>query len=121
MDRPFRYRDATKKLRREELEKFGLVDVKNKSFEGILPFKPVDIDKDIVNSRNGFDLISKCDIDMTNHPVWEFRGGESEALRKWNEFLQKGYMAMPEEGIMLPIQRVSHAYQVPFIMDSFPL
>ena len=91
MDRPFRYRDATKKLRKRRIGKsWPLVEVENRSFEGVLPFKPVDIDKDIVNSRNGFDLISKCDIDMTNHPVWDFKGGETEALRKWNEFLGKG-------------------------------
>ena len=91
MDRPFRYRDATKKLRKRRIGKsWPLVEVENRSFEGVLPFKPVDIDKDIVNSRNGFDLISKCDIDMTNHPVWDFKGGEIEALRKWNEFLLKG-------------------------------
>lgn len=91
MDRPFRYRDATKKLRKRRIGKsWPLVEVENRSFEGVLPFKPVDIDKDIVNLRNGFDLISKCDIDMTNHPVWGFKGGEIEALRKWDEFLQKG-------------------------------
>ena len=91
MDRPFRYRDATKKLRKRRIGKsWPLVEVENRSFEGVLPFNPVDIDKDIVNLRNGFDLISKCDIDMTNHPVWDFKGGEIEALRKWDEFLRKG-------------------------------
>lgn len=120
MDRPFRYRDATKKLRKKRIGKlWPSVETVNESFKGKLPFKPVDIENEIINSRNGFDLISKCEIDMTNHPVWSFRGGEIDALRKWSEFLQKrihGYArrrnnAADHEGV----SRLSSAIHYGFI------
>lgn len=91
MDRPFRYRDATKKLRKKRIgQNWPKLQIDNRRYTSKLPFTPVDIEEEIVQARNGFDIIKSCDIDMTNHPIWSERGGENSALAKWQNFLEKG-------------------------------
>ena len=76
VDRPFKFRNATKKLRRRLLgEAWKTVDVKTTPYVGELPFDPIDVVSDIENLTRRFDLLRECDIDPTVLPVWEERGG----------------------------------------------
>ena len=77
VDRPFKFRNATKKLRRRLLgEAWKTVDVKTTPYVGELPFDPIDVVSDIENLTRRFDLLRECDIDPTVLPVWEERGGD---------------------------------------------
>ncbi|CAI8381540.1 MAG: Uncharacterised protein [Candidatus Poseidoniaceae archaeon] len=88
MDRPFRYRDATKKLRKRRV---GVSWTHPKveqtlSWDFDLPFTPVDISQ-LTDSDKRLRLLHSCNIDMSIHPVWEQRGGERAALARWHDFL----------------------------------
>ena len=88
MDRPFRYRDATKKLRKRRVgapwPRLQIED--SPSWEGDLPFKPGGI-SNLTNSEERLQLLQTCNIDMSVHPVWQQRGGERAALARWDDFL----------------------------------
>ena len=91
MDRPFRYRDATKKLRKRRVGvAWPTLEVdRPPSWTGQLPFEPVDISK-LHSIDERLALLQRCNIDMSVHPVWNQRGGERAALNRWEKFLQKG-------------------------------
>ena len=91
VDRPFKFRNATKKLRKRLLgEAWETVDVKTTPYFGELPFEPVDVVSDVENLTRRFDLLSECDIDPTVLPVWEERGGEMMGLSRWQSFMERG-------------------------------
>ena len=91
VDRPFKFRNATKKLRRRLLgEAWKTVDVKTTPYIGELPFEPIDVVSDIENLTRRFDLLRECDIDPTVLPVWEERGGEMMGLSRWQSFMERG-------------------------------
>ena len=91
MDRPFRYRDTTKKLRKRRVGvQWPILQLdKPKSWTGNLPFTPIDISS-ITSMGARLELLQNCDIDMSVHPVWDERGGEQAALARWQEFLSNG-------------------------------
>ena len=91
VDRPFRYRDATKKLRKRRV---GMPWPKvhaepPRPWHEALPFSPVDVSK-LTSMDERLALLHQCNIDMSVHPVWEQRGGERAALNRWEAFLAKG-------------------------------
>jgi predicted NAD/FAD-dependent oxidoreductase/deoxyribodipyrimidine photolyase len=91
VDRPFRYRDATKKLRKRRLQaRWPECQVKAEPYLGPLPFDPVDIPSQVRNREGRWKLMASCNIDPTVHPVWAERGGEKAALARWQAFLIKG-------------------------------
>ncbi|MGA0331227.1 MAG: FAD-dependent oxidoreductase [Candidatus Poseidoniaceae archaeon] len=88
VDRPFRYRDATKKLRKRRVgASWPILDIEApQSWHGKLPFNPVDI-ATLSSPNQRLALLRTCNIDMSVHPVWEQRGGERAALNRWQDFL----------------------------------
>ena len=91
VDRPFKFRSATKKLRKARIQRpWPKVDVTPKMYDGELPFSPVDIEAQVADMRARFQLLKKCNIDPTVYPVWMEKGGEIFALNKWQQYLDKG-------------------------------
>ena len=91
VDRPFKYRDATKRLRKARINRiWPKLDMTNQSWTGTLPFKPIDIDREIRPMKQRFNLLKKCDIDATVLPVWNEKGGQYTALSRWDEFKKTG-------------------------------
>ena len=91
VDRPFKYRDATKRLRKARINNiWPKLEIKNISWKGTLPFTPVDIDAEIKPMKKRFNLLRNCDIDATVLPVWNEKGGQYSALSRWDEFKQSG-------------------------------
>ena len=91
VDRPFKFRSATKKLRKARIQRaWPKVDARPKQYDGKLPFTPVDIESEVADMKARFNLLKQCDIDPTVHPVWSERGGEIFALNKWQQYLDKG-------------------------------
>jgi hypothetical protein len=91
VDRPFKFRSATKKLRKSRIQRpWPKVDAKPKQYDGKLTFTPVDVESEVADMKTRFNLLKKCDIDPTVHPVWAEKGGEIFALNKWQQYLDKG-------------------------------
>ena len=91
VDRPFKYRDATKRLRKARInQSWPRLELKHTSWEGALPFSPVNIDDEIKTMKERFKLLKKCNIDATVLPVWNEKGGQYAALSRWDEFKQSG-------------------------------
>lgn len=88
MDRPFRYRDATKKLRKRRVGTPWPSPQLEKSLQwnGDLPFESIDIEA-VSKYEERLRLLQTCNIDMSIHPVWNQRGGERAALAQWEDFL----------------------------------
>ena len=89
MDRPFRYRDATKRLRKRRVgTPWPRLEFKNSlQWHGELPFEPVNI-MDITDYEKRLKLLQTCNIDMSVHPVWNRRGGERAAIAQWSSIVQ---------------------------------
>lgn len=91
VDRPFKFRSATKKMRKQRLQKsWPKVTTTPQKYTGYLPFTPVDIESEIVNMEARFELLKQCDIDPTILPIWTEKGGEVFAMNKWQKFLDLG-------------------------------
>lgn len=91
VDRPFKFRSATKKLRKARIQRsWPKVEAKPKPYNGELPFTPVDIESEVADMKARFELLKHCNIDPTVHPVWSEKGGETFALNKWQQYLDKG-------------------------------
>tara|TARA_B110000444_G_scaffold261020_1_gene310534 strand:- start:6218 stop:8071 length:1854 start_codon:yes stop_codon:yes gene_type:complete len=91
VDRPFKFRDATKRLRKMRLQAaWPVCDANPQPYTGPLPFEPVNVVERVKQLTNRFDLLRECSIDPSVFPVWHERGGEKTALHKWQEFYDKG-------------------------------
>ena len=91
VDRPFKFRSATKKLRKERIQRsWPIVEVTPSKYMEELPFIPVDIETNIADMNARFELLKQCNIDPTVLPVWREKGGEIFAISKWQEFLESG-------------------------------
>ena len=90
MDRPFRYRDATKKLRKRRVgAPWPSLQLESpRSWDGTLPFEAINVES-LRNSSERLKLLQSCNIDMSVHPVWNQRGGERAALARWDDFRSK--------------------------------
>lgn len=90
MDRPFRYRDATKKLRKRRVgTTWPKIQLESpRSWDGTLPFEPINLES-LTNPSKRLKLLQSCNIDMSVHPIWNQRGGERAALARWHDFLSK--------------------------------
>ena len=90
VDRPFKFRDATKKMRKRLVQQtWPNNEITVPRYNGELPFNPIDIEKQIVSTENRFKLLKHCKIDPTVLPIWHERGGEVASLAKWQNFLEK--------------------------------
>ena len=91
VDRPYKFRDATKRMRKQRLQaSWPVCEAKPEPYTGPLPFEPVNVIEDVKNLENRFALLRTCSIDPTVLPVWHERGGERAALSKWQAFYDKG-------------------------------
>lgn len=91
VDRPFKFRDATKKLRRQRLQRrWPNLDLPVEAYGGELPFEPVMVEHQLVDPTQRWSLLRRCNVDPTVHPVWRFKGGEQAALARWQAFKEKG-------------------------------
>ena len=90
VDRPFKFRDATKKFRKARLQRaWPTLDLSVKPYLGELPFTPVESD-DLANPQRRWAILRACDIDPTVWPVFSQRGGEQRALERWEAFKLNG-------------------------------
>jgi deoxyribodipyrimidine photolyase len=90
VDRPFKFRDATKKMRKRLVQQsWPVIEIIPAQFVGKLPFTPVDIDVEIKDIKQRLNLLKDCDIDPTVFPIWQERGGEKTSLSRWQKFLDK--------------------------------
>ena len=91
VDRPFKFRDGTKKLRKQRLQRrWPEMDLKVEAYDGDLPFEPVMVEHQLADLDQRWALLQQCNIDPTVHPVWRFKGGERAALARWQAFKDKG-------------------------------
>ena len=91
VDRPFKYRDATKRLRKARInQSWPRLNLKNRPWTGKLPFTPIDIVTEIKPMKQRYRLLRTCNIDATVLPVWNENGGQYAALNRWDEFKQAG-------------------------------
>ena len=91
VDRPFKFRNATKKLRKKRLQRrWPNLELDVEPYDGELPFEPVMVEHQLADLGQRWDLLQQCNIDPTVHPVWTFRGGEQAALARWQAFKDKG-------------------------------
>jgi len=120
VDRPFKFRDATKKMRKRLVQQtWPEIEVTVEPYTGDLPFTPVDIDKLVSDTSARITLLRDCRIDPTVMPIWRERGGELASLAKWQKFLDKnlgGYArrrnnAADPEGV----SRLSAAFHYGFL------
>ena len=75
VDRPFKFRSATKKLRKARIQRpWPKVDAKPKQYDGKLPFTPVDVESEVADMKARFNLLKQCDIDVTMHQCGQKRG-----------------------------------------------
>ena len=90
VDRPFKFRDATKKIRKRLVQQgWPKNEVSVPEFHGELPFRPIDIEEQVAITQNRIKLLKNCNIDPTVLPIWRERGGEVASLAKWQKFLEK--------------------------------
>ena len=91
VDRPFKFRDATKKMRKKRLQAtWPTSDAHPEAYTGDLPFEPIDVVEKIKDSTKRYEILRSCSIDPSVLPVWHERGGERAALGKWQRFYDKG-------------------------------
>ena len=91
VERPYQYRNATKKLRIGRIQReWPNCEVRTEPYLGTLPFIPINIDEEIRKKEDRWNILKKCKIDPTVHPVWHERGGEKAALTRWQDFFEKG-------------------------------
>tara|TARA_Y100001954_G_scaffold95113_1_gene104046 strand:+ start:12901 stop:15243 length:2343 start_codon:yes stop_codon:yes gene_type:complete len=91
VDRPFKFRDGTKKLRKQRLQRrWPETDLEVEAYDGDLPFEPVMVEHQLADLDQRWALLQQCNIDPTVHPVWRFKGGEQAALARWQAFKDKG-------------------------------
>ena len=89
VDRPFKFRDATKKRKRLVQQSWPSIETTPIQFDGNLPFTPVNIDAEIKDIKQRINLLKHCNIDPTVLPIWQERGGETASLSRWQKFLDK--------------------------------
>ena len=91
VDRPFKFRDGTKKLRKQRLQRrWPDLELEVEAYAGELPFEPVMVEHQLADLDQRWALLQQCNIDPTVHPVWRFKGGEQAALARWQAFKDKG-------------------------------
>ena len=91
VDRPFKFRDGTKKLRKQRLQRrWPDLELEVEAYAGELPFEPVMVEHQLADLDQRWALIQQCNVDPTVHPVWRFKGGEQAALARWQAFKDKG-------------------------------
>ena len=70
VDRPFKFRDATKKMRKRLVQQtWPNVEAIVEPYTGDLPFTPVDIDKLVKDTSARITLLRDCQIDPTVMPI----------------------------------------------------
>ena len=120
VDRPYKYRDATKKMRKKRLQaSWPVLDIKAEPYTGALPFEPVDIANRVKDPNERIALLQECDIDPTVLPIWGVRGGEKAALQKWQKFFDKGLNGYARRrnnaADSTGVSRLSHAFHYGFL------
>jgi len=91
VDRPYKFRDATKKMRKKRLQaSWPVTDIVPQAYSGPLPFEPINVVEQVKDMNKRFELLQTCSIDPSVLPVWHERGGEQAALSKWQQFYDKG-------------------------------
>lgn len=120
VDRPYKYRDATKKMRKKRLQaSWPVLEVQAEQYTGELPFEPVDIANRVKDPVERIALLQECNIDPTVLPIWDVRGGEKAALQKWQKFFDKGLNGYARRrnnaADSTGVSRLSHAFHYGFL------
>jgi len=92
IDRPFRFREATKKQMRIRASlNWPRMKLRPKRMPNSWnpPFSPVDVRLELAKD-GGAELMSGCDIDPTVVPVNELKGGTSSATERWLNWCKTG-------------------------------
>jgi len=83
-DRAFGFRDATKKLYEERIDRAWPKPASiPKYFDGLIPFEPVNCPK-----LDPYAIVSLCEIDSTIPPVADTPGGSKAGYDRWSDFLK---------------------------------
>jgi len=92
LDRPFRFKDATKKKFRQRVS-LNWPEINKKIIRlppnWKPPFTPVDIRKEL-STDGGRKILSSCNIDPTVVPVTDFLGGYRAAISHWEKWCERG-------------------------------
>jgi len=92
LDRPFRFKNATKKKFRQRLN-INWPEINSTILsipsEWQPPFKSIDIREEL-SKDGGREILSLCDIDPTVVPVTDFEGGSFAAVSHWKKWCQNG-------------------------------
>ncbi len=94
LDRPFRFKNATKKKFRQRVNKIWpdiCSHIISLPKNWIPPFESIDIRKEL-SIDGGKKILSLCDIDPTVVPVTDFRGGSSAAMIHWQNWCENGML-----------------------------
>ena len=115
VERPYQYRNATKRLRKIRVQReWPRCEVSAKPYWGHLPFIPINIDDEIRKREDRWNILRRCKIDPTVHPVWQERGGEKAALTRWQDFLSHGISTYARRrnnaADSRGVSRLSHAF-----------
>ena len=63
VDRPFKFRDATKKLRKQRLQRrWPNLDLPVEAYGGELPFEPVMVEHQLVDPTQRWSLLRRCNV-----------------------------------------------------------
>lgn len=92
LDRPFRFKNATKKKFRQRVSLNWPVintNIIRLPPNWKPPFTPVDIRKEL-SIDGGRKILSSCDIDPTVVPVTDFLGGYRAAISNWEKWCENG-------------------------------
>mgnify|MGYP003306494055 FL=1 len=74
VDRPFKFRDATKKMRKRLVQQnWPKVVGSATPYDGELPFTPIDVKTQVSVAEERIKLLRDCRIDQTVLPVWQER------------------------------------------------
>jgi photolyase PhrII len=91
--RAFEYRDATKELYEERIDReYSEQQIDCEFFQGPMPFKSLDLQDVCLAS-----LIAGCRIDHSIAPVADTPGGTRAGYKRWNQFRTNGLNGYEEE------------------------
>ncbi|RAH14062.1 MAG: hypothetical protein CMB56_006435 [Methanobacteriota archaeon] len=120
LDRPFKFRDATKKLiKTNKLFKKSDIGKIPAKYSDNLPFTPINIEDNLLDINKRFQILKKCNIDISVLPIFDEKGGENHSLLKWKNFLEKkisGYSKRRNNAAdPYGVSRLSYAFHYGFL------
>ena len=121
VDRPFKFRDGTKKLRKQRLQRrWPAIDVEVEAYNGDLPFEPVMVEHQLADLDQRWALLQQCNIDPTVHPFGGSRAASKPPSPAGRRSRTRGSTATPDDETTLRHRRrVPHVGLHP-LRDDLP-